>query len=938
MKPTLPLLLCLLCTTYHAFSSTLPKDFESHFRQIQSLAENPQKDFDKALLQIKEYVNNNPQLLNTLNKQLFEYFYTATKLQYENVSQHKNTYYEHAIAIAKQHDLQNLKVAEIFYWSGVICANQRKLGKSESYLFEALDIASNENLASKSFIAKIYSKLGLTYIWMGSIERALDMLHTALNKYENIPNIDKTEVVVVYNNIGIANNNIQKYDESIRNYEIALDIILNAGLDEKNPYLLAGTYDHLSTPLTELDRLDEALLHVNKGLEIRKENAKGPSNLVSDSYDGVARLYLKNKNYNKAIEYHKKSLSIKEQFYEGLHPDIAYSYFQMGKVYFETEQYDLAQEEFITCMNMLEKVSTKKYLLYPDAYIRLAKTYKNQGDLVRALEILEEVLLLKNTIRREQQTSNRTLSSLKSKEFSITEEALEICFELYMRTGHEKYLETAFNIFEEKQASRLLDALHASAVEAFGKIPKGELAKGDSIKLLVTNSEKTYFEANTSNKDANDIKAAQEEMIRSKEKWYRYTEEIKKKYPDFYNLKLNPDHVKLAEVQFNQKENESIIEYYVGENHLYILLISKEQVVFKQVDYKISLPESVQKIRQAIKSDEGVSGESISNFAENAHSLYQQLIEPIYNSHLVDKDLCFITDGILGYVPFDILLTHQPTALNGYRSLPYLLKKNNISYAYSANLLNTKEVVPRANNILALSPDFTTIKKDSIGNYIFKELKYSNEEVDLLQNIYDADVLKGTEASIETFINTAKDYNILHLSTHGKADDRVGDFCYLTFSATNEERDNYPLYVRDLYNLDLSANMVVLSACETGIGELREGEGIISLGRGFTYAGAKSIISSLWNINDRSTKEIIQGFYSYLEKGLQKSHSLRKAKLDYLENSINPNPKYWASFTAYGNMDPMQIGKSNNTRNNHWFIGIAILGFIFGGGWILYKR
>ena len=938
MKPTLLLILCTLCFTQLAYSNTLPEDFKTHFKEIQKFSEKPQEDFDKAILEVEKYIDKNPQLLSIYDEVLFDYFYTATKLQYKNVSQHKSPYNEHALAIAKKHNLRDIKVSELYFWSGVICANQRKLGKSESYFFEALDIANKNGLGSDTFIAKIYSKLGLTYIWMGSMERALDMLNTALNKYEKIPDFNKTELIVIYDNIGIANNNIQNYDEAIRNYEIALGRIFDEGLDKKKPYLLAGMYDHLSTPLRELKKYDEALKYVIKGLEIRKENAKGPSNLVSDSYDGVARIYLDNKNYNKAIEYHRKALSIKEQYYEGLHPDIAYSYFQMGKVYYDSNQFDLAQVEFIACMNILEKVSTKKYLLYLDAYIRLAKNYRAKGELPKALEIFEEVLLLKNTIRREQQNSNRTLSSLKSEEFSITEDALEICLELYKQNEKKTYLDKAFKIFEEKQASRLLDALHASSVKEFGDIPKDELAKGDSLKLLVTNSEKKFFKANRTNKDTDFIKAAQQEVLQTKEKWYLYTEEIKNKYPEFYNLKLNPNFISLAEVQFEQKENKAIIEYYVGKDHLYILMIAKEEVIFKQVDYNISLVESVQQLRSFINSDERATNESIIDFVENAHGLYQLLIEPIYTPYLEGKDLCFITDGILGYIPFDILLQDKPKDVKGFRSLPYLLKENNISYAYSANLLSTKQEAKGKNNILAFSPDFNTIEKDSLGQARFEELKYSNEEVEHLEQVYAADAFIGKEASVESFINAAKEYSILHLSTHGKADDRIGDFCYLTFSATNDEKDNYPLYVRDLYNLNLSANMVVLSACETGIGELREGEGIISLGRGFTYAGAKSIISSLWSINDRSTKEIIQSFYSYLEKGLQKSHSLRKAKLDYLEKSTKPNPKHWASFTAYGDMGAIQLDRGSNNENRKWFIGLAVLGFVFGGGWVMFRQ
>lgn len=151
------------------------------------------------------------------------------------------------------------------------------------------------------------------------------------------------------------------------------------------------------------------------------------------------------------------------------------------------------------------------------------------------------------------------------------------------------------------------------------------------------------------------------------------------------------------------------------------------------------------------------------------------------------------------------------------------------------------------------------------------------------QKLLGGDVFSDTSATEKRFNEVAGNYRILHLSTHGKADDRVGDYSYLVFSPQKDAIENELLYCRDIYNLSLNADLVVLSACETGIGKLRRGEGIISLARAFAYAGAKSIVNSLWSVNDASTQELMVGFYKGLKKGDTKSQALAQAKRRFLE-------------------------------------------------------
>ncbi|NJL75556.1 MAG: CHAT domain-containing protein [Saprospiraceae bacterium] len=177
-----------------------------------------------------------------------------------------------------------------------------------------------------------------------------------------------------------------------------------------------------------------------------------------------------------------------------------------------------------------------------------------------------------------------------------------------------------------------------------------------------------------------------------------------------------------------------------------------------------------------------------------------------------------------------------------------------------------------------------------------------------LQKLLGGKVIVGEKATVSAFEQQAPFYKIIHLATHGKANDEVGDYAYLAFTEVFDSLDNEKLYNRDLYHLNLNADMVVLSACETGIGELRLGEGIISLARGFSYAGAKSIITTLWSVDDETTQKLMTQFYTHLKVGMAKDAALRQAKIDFLNtnSSLKAHPFYWATFIPIGDTQPIE--------------------------------
>jgi CHAT domain-containing protein len=284
--------------------------------------------------------------------------------------------------------------------------------------------------------------------------------------------------------------------------------------------------------------------------------------------------------------------------------------------------------------------------------------------------------------------------------------------------------------------------------------------------------------------------------------------------------------------------------------------------------------------------------------------------------------LIIVPDGVLGLIPFEALLSGVPKRLNNFGTYPYLLNDHTISYAYSATL--RKEMAEKAHaqtpakTVLAMAP-FTepnhVVKSEESQSKIAaleeeareaglpldgsrKEmayLKYSAEEAQVVRDIWDGDLLTGPAASLEQFVEVADQYDILHLSTHARADNRLGEHCFLAFPGDS-------LFVRDIYNLRLNADLVVLSACETGEGELLRGEGVISLARAFAYAGARSVVTSLWEVNDAATKEVMQRFHFYLHEGYENDEALRVAKRQFIKKNpgVLQHPYFWAGFVVVG--------------------------------------
>jgi len=325
-------------------------------------------------------------------------------------------------------------------------------------------------------------------------------------------------------------------------------------------------------------------------------------------------------------------------------------------------------------------------------------------------------------------------------------------------------------------------------------------------------------------------------------------------------------------LKFTETNYDGFLEYFFDDNFIYILSFYNGDCRFAKHKLSTDLNKALDKLLNAL------TFEKRHQFEEEIVSTLKDLLLP--KSELSGKIL-IIPDDKLSVVAFDLLMN-------------YPKKKNQnvqISYASSIRILNDQSKINRPelnNRILGVAPIFE--------NQANLHLQKSEEEMKAIQSNYAATIYLKQEATKNNFLNNASNYSALHLSTHAGID-TTNESAYIRFIQESMTLD-------EVYNLSFNNDLVVLSACETGLGKNENTEGVLSLSRAFNYAGAPTVISSLWQVDENSTAIIFDNFYKNLSEGYSTSASLDMAKSQYRSDpSISAEyktPFYWAGFVHWG--------------------------------------
>ena len=792
---------------------------------------------------------------------------------------------------------------------------QGDFDKGENYLRLYF---SNKLSNEEEWQLEYYNESSNYYFEFGEFENVINTCQKAINIYEQMKNIDKIqtlELAINYNKLGLGYQGRKNYSAAIIAFKKA---------------------DNVGKGLWNLEKLT-----------------------IGDIKTNLGNTYKRIKNFNQAEKYIREALIL----YISLNFDlgIAVNNNNLGDLYFDQNQYQKALKNYHQSLpyllkNFQEKDEYKNPILknhyIPDKQALLvfleakAKTFKalyDQNNQEKDLKAAHQTYQLLDELIDDIRLSyleDASKSYLVKQAKPIYEKAIGLCLQYHQYSQDEKYLEEAFKYAEKSKAIILLEQIKESRANIAASIPDSVQQKERQLKREIGQIEKQLALQGEEITADSLGKNLREQLIRVKNEYEDLVKNLEKENKEYHQLKYDLETVDIQTIQREVlKEGQQLVEYFVGIDSMYVFRIGKEEfeVIARPLDF--DLKAWTDSLRQGIyycRINNTTTNETCEaldrQYEEYAVKLYQKLITPL-NLTIETEEIIFIPDGVLGYIPFDALLTKAipVNQQSQFQSYPYFGLEKVMSYAFSATFLKElQQTVSTVDNhkLLAFAPSF------KIGTKVGETLKvtpsmeaqdpifalrsslspllFNKREVEQIEANFSGKSYVNQQANKLSFIQEAPNYRYLHIASHGKMNDKDADLSYIAFTqdgdSTNQEE---LLYLRELYDMDIPADMVVLSACETGIGELQNGEGIISLARGFSYAGAKSIITSLWSVNDQKTTDLMVDFYQNLKEGQTKNYALANAKRDYISSNSATfsHPFYWAGFIPIGNMESVQAAK-----------------------------
>lgn len=812
--------------------------------------------------------------------------------------------FQKAKEIYAAQDANSPDIAKIYSFIGHLERRRGNHDEALSNYEKAKTLLFQDKEKNVRGIINLYMGMGSSYRYLRDFDRSLNYSFEALRLCQEKYGAGDYRVGYLYNNIGNTYDDRGDFDSATEYYGLSKDILeeVNAGKSEK----LSNIYTNYGEALAKSKRYDEAQAYYEKAIEMQDEESGTRSPHLILALTHLGELFATQNFHEKAIPYFERAI------------DVA----GLGSLSSEDFGNVNSPEDCIRAMSSLGKSCN---ILYENT--------DEEQYLIKARKVLstanEFIEYLKADFK---ETGAREV--LMRNSYPIYEQAIAVA--LNTRKGAKENLKEAFAYSEKSRNNLLREAVQEAEAKKFAGIPDSLLAEEKRIKVAIVETGKKRFDATNEKASFTEVDNIEKEILLLKNEYAQLIDTFEQNYPDYFELKYAVSTVSVEEIRSDiLQRDQALLEYFVGDDMIFAFVITKDIFQVFGIDKNFALADSIKTMRQSIfewRPKGENADKNLKTYQRTATFLYDRLLRPF--EHILPEKLIIVPGGALGYLPFEALLEEKPQSGDGFAQYSYLIKKKQISYSYSATLL--KEMLKDRNTgreVLGFAPSFGMHDRDSLPENLpyLKALKHNEAEVRAIQKLLGGRIFTGEDATLKTFSEIAPLYKILHLATHGKANDKADEYSYLAFSYLIDSLDNELLYAGNLYNTQLRADMVVLSACETGIGELQEGEGILSLARGFSYAGAKSIVTTLWSIDDKASLEIMVDFYRNLEDGNRKDYALRQAKLDFIDNNNRrAHPLFWAAYIPIGNMESIALGRETNLS---WYIfgGSLFLILLFFG-------
>ena len=862
--------------------------------------------YEQSILTARDALQIRLQAKDTFN---IAYNYNLIGIGFYFLSDYDSTkiYYEKSFSLKKKIKVKDKILAVSAYNLAILYEDLAQPEKALK-LYKDAEAYLLKNKEVKSFLSDVY--VGIAHVYKGEndiykaeeySEKAMDV---GLKSYGEF-NPNMTFVYTSYANILEWK---EKYKESIALLEKSLQIRKSA-YGENHRWTCESYYDLAS--VYALDKqFGKAEEYFKKAIQIGEKT--NSSQYLANAKTYLAKLYIdENINLEHAEQLLLSALDKKITIFGYKNDEIAEIYYylsEIAKKNQEKEKFFAFNSQVFNCSgydkdNMSEVIAPFQAL---DALIITGDWYNDEYDKSKKIDFLqrkfklidEEVQLIRYS--QKNFTSDRSRIRVANLYRNVFEKGLNTCWQLYNQTKEKKYLEKAFELSETNRYTNLLEGLQDIKYKLYSGIPSNLLEVEKQVKQNLERVKlDIYYEKTSSNPDKEFYSELLNQRINLSNKLDSLYRSFETNYPRYANLKFNHRTIKLIDVQNNLDDKTQLLIYFLGDKDLFSFNITKENITFLKNKVGQELIEKAKSIKKDLVQRKNITGTS--------KLLYQFLLKQQIDSNKVN--MIVIPDNVLSYIPFEMLKRENDK---------FLIEDFTISYSGSVRLY------------LELQGDYF---KYNIKNYWAgfspkyeqdKKLASIYDEVSTISKIVKGKKFIGENSKKETFLNNNTNYSILHLAMHAEIDNQNPMFNKLIFS-------DGELTSSEIYVSNSKANLIVLSACNTGFGNLEKGEGVMSMARAFHFSGIPSVIMSLWKVPDKETKIIMVNFYKYLDKGESKSEALKKAKLDYLTSTKDINlrhPYYWSGFVLNGNTDVL---KSKNNSIYYLLGGIFIFGFVLLG-------
>lgn len=508
------------------------------------------------------------------------------------------------------------------------------------------------------------------------------------------------------------------------------------------------------------------------------------------------------------------------------------------------------------------------YDLLGNLYLKEYRHTKNYEDLEKSFKLyslIDSLIIVQ--VRTQEEESVLEFSQMGH---GIYSNAIETCYALYAHKADNRWLEAAHSFMERSKSMVTHQDVLKHDQSYFPSVP----APVKKIELDL----KTKLAAVKRQKLTRNSKALQQ-LLKEQDLFFQ---SLEKEYPEYYLARYSPKLSSVAEISTQAiKQKKCILNYHLSPGTLYVIRYGK-QTQFNAIKIPSAFTDSLFRFQQILSKP---SLTSLSSFKRLSHFIFKIVIQPFNN---LERDLEIIPEGVLSYLPFEVLISDT---VGDYKTLPYLVKKHVVSYKFSLKQSSSTTEKP--------------IKK--IGAYVFTigndqltALPGAGNELKVIKSTFTNSqiiIRVGTDASRVQFLkDLEQDIDLLHISMHATSDpgNRLHNAIYF-----NSERGIDTVFGFEIVPKNVKAHTVVLTSCQSSFGTIVPGEGTFSLARSFQQTGVKNIIGSLWALPDYSSPILCSVMYQKIKAGDTPALALSKAKVDYLQRSDAnlSNPFFWSGLT-----------------------------------------